>query len=267
MNEEQKQNELAEQSQQPAQAGGLVEKPAYLQDEDIKVDNSDLQMFAKPPRIKIIQALTGPPFKPPFKEGDVIIAPKGVKVADDEQAFDFTVIHFFPSWSCLNPIQMRGTLPTIRDFSFDPASEVAQKARQFVKERCPENTEYMLKYSESLNFIICIDGVPEFEEVPVHMFFTRGEYGTGQKLIGEMQLRKAPRYACRFRACSGVHKNANANNWIGLDIFNAQKPWIEDVEKFKRYEKLHEELKKMIDSRTLELDLSDPGNEAETDEF
>lgn len=238
-------------------------KPSYLANLETPVDNSDLNMFSRPPRIKIVQAMSQPPIKPPFKDGDIIVTPQNVKIGDMETPFTFVPIHFFPTWICLNPLQMKGTLPSIREFSMDPESELAKKCKDFkLKEKCPENPEYVLKYSETLNFMIVIEDIPELADMPIHLFFSRGEYMTGQKFIGDIQLRKAPRYACRFRAASNMHTNKQSNRWHGLDIFNDSKPWVEEADFFK-YKALHEEFKKLVDTRTVELDLADPENAAE----
>lgn len=227
-------------------------KPSYLANVETQVDNSDLAQFSKPPRIKIVQALTGPPIKPPHKEGDIIVLPQNEKIADGETAFTFVPICFFPSWICLNPLQMKGQLKAIREYSLDPQSEVAQKCKKFTKEKCPENPEYLLKYSETLNFLICIEDNAMYCDIPFHIFFSRGEYATGQKLIGNIQARKAPRFACRFRAATSLH-SGKQGTWQGLDIMNDPQPWVAE-ENYLKYQKLYEELKKLIDSRVLELD-------------
>ena len=234
----------------------IASKPSYLANADVQVDNSDINLFTRPPRIKIVQAQTGPPIKPPYKDGDVVLVPQGIKIADSETPFTFVVIHFFPTWLCLNPIQMKGMLPSIREYSADPTSELAKKCKAFAKERCPEKPELMLKFSETLNMMIVIEDNAELADMPIHMFFARGEYNTGQKLLGDILLRKAPRYACRFRAVSAEHVNNQGQRWHGLSIFNDTQPWVAEDHFFK-YQKLYNELKKLVDTRTVELDLTD----------
>lgn len=244
-------------------SGELIEKkPSYLSETSVEVDNSDINAYVKPSRIKLIQAMTGSPLKPPFSEGDAVVIPQGIKIGDRETEFTFVPIHFFPTWICLNPLQMRGTLPTIREFTFDPESETAKIAKSFAKVKCPENPEHYLKYSETLNFMVVLPDVPELEAMPpIHIFFSRGEYGTGQRLLGDIQLRKAPRYACRFRAVTNTHTNKQGQSWVGLEFRNDPQPWV-DEENFHRYEEMYKELKKLIDARTMELDMSDASEPA-----
>lgn len=245
--------------------GELINRPAFLSDPSVQVDNSDLNQYSKPPRIKVVQALSRPPVKPPFKEGDVVVVPQLVKIGDNEEPFTFVVVHFFPSWVCLNPIQMQGTLRSIREFSMDPQSDVAKNAKSFAKIKCPENPEFYLKYNETLNFFVILEGHPDLDDMPVHLFFSRGGYQVGQQLIGELQLRKAPRYACRFRACSASLTNKQGQAWQALKFFNDPQPWVDEAH-FRKYEKLHKDLDDLIRARAVDLDLNDVGSEELPDE-
>lgn len=233
-----------------------VDRPSYLINVPLEnIDNSDLNLYAKPPRIKVVQGLTKPPIKPPFAEGDIVVIPQLTKIGDRNTPFTFVPIHFFPSWICMNPIKMMGTLKAIREFSADPNSELAKKCKSFAKEKCPENKDLLLTFAETLNFMVVLEGDPEWEDVPIHLFFSRGEYPTGQKLIALMQQRKAPRYACRFQAITGTHQS-KGNEWPGLDLRNDPQPWVAE-NKFRQYELMYNELKKLVDNKTLELDLED----------
>src|SRR5574343_367169 len=109
----------------------------------------------------------------------------------------------------------------------------------------------MLKYMETLNCLICIEDNPEFSDIPFHIFFASGEYQTGQKLIGHIQARKAPRFACRFRAATSLH-TGKKGSWQGLDIMNDPQPWVAE-ENYRKYEKFYEELKRRIDDRSIEI--------------
>jgi hypothetical protein len=240
-------------------SGELIEnKPAYLTDPSIEYDNADLKRHMRPPRIKIIQSQSKPPFKPPFKTGDVIVIPQMIKIADHEEAFTFVPIHFFPSYVCINPYELAGQVPTIRDFSMDPKSPLARKCETFAKEKYPD-TDYLLQFRKTLNFMIVVENQPEIEGL-VHMFFSSGSFIRGQDFMGFIEKRKAPRYACRFRAVTDEH-SGKKGVWESLVIMNAPEPWVEQ-EKFFEYKTLYEEIKELVDSRTFELDLSDVESES-----
>lgn len=233
---------------------GLIERPSYLVPGNDDFDWSELKKVVKPPRLKIIQSQSGAPFVPPFAEGDILVIPQMTKVGDRETPFTFTPLYFFRCWTCMNPIQLKSQLTALREISFDENSEVARKAKNFVEEPCPEGPKYTLRYQEVLNFLVMIDN-PAVNGLPVTLMFQRGEYKTGQTLASLIQSRKAPPYACRFRAVSSEH-NGKGFDWIGLDIDNDPMPFVDEAT-FNSYKVLSKELDTIVKSRQLELDLND----------
>lgn len=238
--------------------GELIERPNFIPSADSEAtqeDNALMNQYCQPPRIKIIQAMSQAPFKPPFKEKDVIVVPQMIKVAGEGEPFTFTPIYFFPTWACWNPIKMRAQLPAVREFTFDSKDPIAQKARKFVYEPCPENPEYKLRYCEHLNFYYVIHGVPDLKNIPlIHSFF-RGEYKTGQALIGLIQTRNAPKYSCRLQGIPTDHIGKEGT-WAGLDIVNDSQLWVTE-EEFNRYRKLAESIKALVDTRSVEINYDD----------
>lgn len=234
-------------------AGGAGNKPPFLAGKDY--DLGEMSQYSQPPRLKIIQALTSAPFKPPFMDADAIVIPQMMKVGDRTTEFSFTPIYFFPSFICWNPAQLKNQLVAVREQSLDPNSTTAQKARAFVKEKCPENQEFYLKYAQMLNFLCIIHDKPEIAELPVLFFFNRGEFKTGQTLIGLIQARQAPPHACRFRAIVASHKG-KIGDWYGLDLRNDTNPWVAE-EEFNRYQVHHDRSKEIVQSRKIILDLND----------
>lgn len=236
-------------------------RPSYLS--TATPYKSTMTDYAQPARLKIIQALTSAPFKPPFKDGDIIVNPYLTKVGDLETPFSFTPLVFFANFACLNPARMRQQLTMIRKYSdsndimlsFDPNGEIAKNARAFKSFPCPENPKEECKYVTILNFVIVIhhDDVPP---VPIAISFMKGEYRTGQTLIGLHQTRKdAPLCACRFRATSAIH-SSKGNNWYGLNISNDYEPWVPEAQ-FKIFEEQSGKLQKLIDERAIQIDFDD----------
>lgn len=231
--------------------------PAFIQQQENVVDYSRQEMnkVSRPPRIKIIQEMTGEPFKPPFINGDIIVTPQLIKIGSKEESFTFTPIYFFNTYICWNPIQMRNMLPAVREFSFNANSEVAKKASKFVQEACPENTQFPLKYSKILNFIAYLHDMPNVS-VPVILHFSRGEYKFGEKFIGNLQARpKSPIYASRWRAGSETHKGPKGQ-WYGMRIELDPQPWVTN-EEYNVFAKMQEEYHELHSSQTLEVDMAD----------
>lgn len=232
--------------------GGLIERPSFLSNVP-PPDYSEVAEYSRPPRLKIIQAQTSSPFKPPFAEGDAIIIPQMKKIADTQTPFAFTPIKFVPIFVCWNPIQMKETLPAVREIEFDSKSELARKCKNFFKEKCPENKKLDLKYRTMLSFISILHDV-DFD-IPVTITFQSGEYKTGEKLIGLYQARKAYMYACRFRAVVGNHSGGGFN-WKGLDLMEDPQPWVTE-DQYNKYAELEKELTEIVNTRQLHVDLND----------
>ena len=231
----------------------IVNKPGFLSTNSAK-GMDKIGQYAKPPRIKIVQALTGPPIKPTYKEGDIIVNPQLIKLGDTEHPFSFTPIYMFVSWSCMNPIQMKGQLSAFRGdgMVFDPNHDIAKKAKRFIQEPCPENPKFNIRYNELLNFFIMVHDVEEVKDMPILMFFVRGEYKTGQFLIGLLQSRgQCDIFAGRYRAFSEPH-TGTLGTWQGLKIMNDLQPWV-DEEQYRKYNKLYDDLEKLVQARQVNM--------------
>lgn len=243
-----------------------IERPAYLANVPA-YDLSQMNQYARPPRLTVVQALSGPPLKPPFREGDIIVTPQMIKVGDEQTPFSFTPIIFFVDFLCMNPVQMRGQLPFIRERSFDPNSTVAKKARAFVKEPCPENKEHQIKYVQNLNFV-CIIHSEDISEMPIAMSFNRGTFKVGQSMIGLIQDRRgAPPYVIRLRGITRIIPGKPPTSFPGLDIKNDPSPWVEESQ-VERFKLLHDNLQQLVSTGQMDIDLNgddlpsdDPANE------
>lgn len=246
--------------------------PAFLQNETY--DFSEMAKYSKPTRLKIIQAMSQAPFKPPFVDGDIVAIPQMIKIGGLEQPFTFTPIYFFSAFACLNPYQMKATLPYLREDSqggrmvtYDESSEIAKKARALRKEPCPENNKFEIRYVQMLNFLCVVHDIPNIKDTPINFLFQVGEFKTGQVLLTLCQSRRTPPYANRFRAISAKHKSQN-NEYFGLDFENDPSPFVSETQ-YHAYKKLHDELKSVVDSRQIDIDINDsdvPGM-PETDKF
>jgi hypothetical protein len=236
----------------------MIERPSFLPAVDsdaVQKDNALMNQYCKPPRIKIIQKMSSAPFKPPFTDKDVIVTPQMIKIADEANPFSFTPLFYFPDWACWNPYKMKATLPAIRESSFDPTSSIAIKARKFVKEPCPENPEFQIRYCQHHNFYCAIHGIDELTDIPVLFSFIRGEYKTGDNLIGQIQTRQAPKFACRFLAVPADHEGSG-EDWYGTDIIDDDVRWVTEHQ-YAKYEKLAAQLQVLYDSNQVIIDRDD----------
>ena len=140
---------------------GLPAVPEYLRvDHDDTIDQ--LKEYVRPPRIKVVQALSDTELVDDFGVGSVVLLPQGLCVMEmkfDEKARPkpdqvepmlFTPLFFFAEFVCWNPRDLKGSVNAIRDRSFDPNSDVAMRARD-PRARVapyPEDSNYEIQYAE-----------------------------------------------------------------------------------------------------------------------
>ena len=70
---------------------------------DIDFGTGEILKVVRPPMIKIVQTMTGPPVKPPYTDGDIVVLPMLIKIGggqseDTQEPIEFTPIFFFRSW-------------------------------------------------------------------------------------------------------------------------------------------------------------------------
>jgi hypothetical protein len=240
----------------------LMKKPDFLKDQEpLGVDN--LKEFIRPPRIKIIQPQTKAPLSEMFDKGDVILLPQSQvispvmkkdngKPSDQGEPFWFIPLFFFPEWCVWNPIQMKGTLPAIRERTFDVQSKIAHRARvkELWYEKCPENPEYNIRYCEHLNFIIMFTG--KDTHLPLRgttavLSYSRGGWRAGSTLLSLIQTRDASIFDCVFEGRANLASNEKGE-WYIINATNPSRdsgvdPWVRDKDIHKKLMDMHIELK------------------------
>ena len=186
--------------------------------------------YEDPLYAKIVQELSGPPYKPPFKNGDYIATPDNSPIVlmdgnEVSEVFHFVPIFYYPEYVLRNPSIDIPHLPFVRDKTFDPNSEIAQRAMSREEEKnsfpCPEGEEFKCVYMVHQNYVlILLDHNQSIGELPIVHSFSGGEAKTGNAFRRLLKARKAPIYATRFQACISLHSSKKLANkkWYGLDI-------------------------------------------------
>ena len=222
----------------------LTVLPQFMvQDEYLGLD--ELEKFITPPRLKLVQPQSSDMLKSVFNEGDTVMVPQLVLVADmllDEKGkstkkgrpFHFCPIFFFPEWIIINPFEMKGTLNFVRERSTDVHSQIAIKARsRDSKARyvpCPENPSLSLRYVEVLNYVALLVGEGITAGSAVIMSFSKSEHRTGETLNHLVKMRKAPIFGGVYEARAAYRTN-DKGNWYGWDVCNPSEdsgisPWV-----------------------------------------
>ena len=250
---------------------------------DLEMGVSELKKFIIPPRLKVVQPLSGEQYTEKFNSGDVVLAPQLVLVAPiimdsvtkrptkSGQPFNFVPVFFFPEYLAWNPLESKGTLPAVRERSLDPQSDIARKARnpQTREEPCPEVAKAVIRYQEHLNFIMMLMGTGDTAGIPVVMSFSRGEHRSGTNLASLIAMRRAPIFGCVFEATSRLRTNSKGA-WYGLDITNPSvssgiNPVITDETRYTLLKNLHLEMKTAHANNLIVVDHDDNEIDAEND--
>lgn len=237
----------------------LIERPQYIQDMG-DADLGALQKYMQPPAIKIIQKSSGQQFKERFKDGDIIVIPQMIKIGDAQTEFTFVPIIGFPTFAGFNPYPMK---PFVREMSFDETSDVAKKARAFLKVPCPEQTGKEIVYNQVLNFLGRIEG--DFDlpaNLPVAFFCRSTAFKAGQILLGLIADRKAKSFVSRFAISSKFNPGGGKGEYYEPVIRNDPQPWVTE-EQAKKYQEWNKELAKMVESRTIKLDMEQDAGESD----
>lgn len=259
--------------------GAPADLPAFMQGVDAGVE--DLGQFIKPPRLKIVQKQSGEAFSD-FDTGDLIIVPQRqlvVPVIKNEKGkstevgepFFFVPLFFFPEWCLWNPIEMKGTLPPIRERTTDPKSPMVAKARnpKLWHVPCPEKPDGKpCRYVEHLNFIVVLVGKPEFSGMPMIMSFSKGEHQSGSSFAALVKMRRAPMFGCQFMANTRFRDNAKGD-WYGFDVTNPPgdsgvTPFIQEEDVFKQLQKMNADLKEAHAKSMIVVDYDDETEAVDT---
>lgn len=224
------------------------------------------------PRVKVIQPLARPPYKPPFNDRDVILSPLMQLLAEGpevgETLFHFVPLFFYPEWITWNP-RGAGGLRAIRDRTLDPRHPIAAKSRspETRKEKCLEapmkdGQHQMMRHLEHLNYVFTIVGDHELAGFPMTMSFASGEHQAGSRFSTLISMRRSKFiYGLQFAAKLGQRTN-DQGTWWGIDVDNPAvnsgvSPFVQDRNAFEGYAKGYAEMKEAYDQKRLSVNLED----------
>lgn len=232
--------------------------PAFMQNEEV-MGTDDLGQFVRPPRLKIVQAMSKEPFDQ-WAKGTVVVVPQMVVFADADVAtkkgtpFKFVPIFFYPEWVQTNPLSKS---PFIRERSLDPTSDLARKAknRETWVETHPEDPSLVVTNREHLNFVVMPYDHP-MEGTLCVLTFARANFRDGTNLAAMIKMRKASIFGQVFEANTKERSN-DKGQWYGLDLnISAETPFV-TAEEYEVFKALHLELKEAHNTGILQVDYED----------
>lgn len=261
-------------SDAPTDETSLV--PSFMQEdrELVKSSTEELGQFIYPPRVKIIQSNASEAYSQ-FTPGSVILAPQGVVIAELEEPFYFVPLLFYPEWITINPYELKGTLPMIRERSFDPRSTIARKARnpETRREKFPDTGNHEAKHTEFLTFICLIVNDERVTGMPVVLSFSSGSHRDGAQLSSLITMRRAPLFGCVFQGVVPAEKRKHAKGNPSYVIIpsnpdesneNAPAPFVQDRDTYEQLKALHLKLKASQSSILAQYDDDDLDVEGST---
>ncbi|PHR92027.1 MAG: hypothetical protein COA69_09685, partial [Robiginitomaculum sp.] len=202
-------------------------------------------------------------------------------IAEKESPFEFVPLAFYAEFGKWSDRRDKDS-DMIVERSYDPLSEVAKKSMdpdQRVEvyaghEGKPERDQWKYRYVHSLNFPGFIYGDHPLSGTQVTLTFSKGEFGTGQRLINAIQLRrmpvdgvskKVPLWAQVWEFTSTLRQKED-RKWYGLDFQAGENPMIL-VDQIEQFRDNHLALLELIKAKSLTTDQSedDEGSSAATD--
>lgn len=248
--------------------------PDFMRGEGLPDTLGEVMQYTILPRVKVVQALSKEPYRPRFREGDVVASPLMVPIVTSDGdprvgqvLFHFIPILFYPEWITWNP--RNSGMRAVRARSFDYRSDIAIKARnpETRKENCPdaplkEGKPQVMKHLEHLNFVFMIVGDHELAEFPLTMTFASGEHQAGSRFNTLITMRGTKQiYGCQFAAKLGRRKN-NDGEWLGLDIDNPEPdsgvtPFVQDRARFESLGKIWKEYNDIYAAKRLRVNMDD----------
>ena len=216
---------------------------------------AELKDYRVVPRVKVVQALSRPLIDAGFAEGDIVLMPAKLEIGP---VFDIVPLFFFPEFITWKDRKDKNPeTPMIIGRSFDRGSVIAAKAAK-PETRTEEYGQGMkMRHCEHLNFICIVYGEHDLKGTAITLSFSRGEYRSGREFINKIMMRKQdgveiPLWGQVWR-CEAAQHSTDQHSWAGLDIVNADVPFIQDNE-VGGFKQLHEEFKKLHSAALIQVD-------------
>jgi hypothetical protein len=282
-----KEQEAAEQLPAKTTGGGLSvqqSRPDYLAGQ--KIEGMELiSQYVKHPRIKVIHAMAKEPYNK-FVEGTVILTPTLQVIAEillgdngkpkeQGQPFYVTPVFMFPEWNCWNPLETKGTLPSIVERSQDPHSALAARCsnRDLWFEPCVDadgqpvmnpkkKTEQLMRRNvEHLNYVVSLYAPgTDFDGLVAQISYAKIHHKVGVDFGNKINMRRANPFACVFEGRATFAKNEQGS-WYSPVFDNPAEdsgvsPWA-TKDKFEELRELHRMLKEAHKNKLLQASVDD----------
>lgn len=209
--------------QPPTEGGMIVDKPTWLTAaDDAAANDTSFRDNAGSPVIKIVQGNASPEIAKKFTQGQVIISPLDILVAERDSLFEFAPLTAFKAYNGWYPRQRPAGCPPFKEVSLDPKSQCAAKARAFystVDQDPGPGTGLEVKYRETMCFVVYPLNIPDVD-MPCVMMFGSTNFKNGQNLAGYIESQRkrgVPPYAQIWYGKTEM-KSGNGNTWYVMPV-------------------------------------------------
>jgi hypothetical protein len=245
--------------------------PAHLQKfQETDTSLEVMKEYRVLPRFKTIQGTAGQDLQAKFPQGTMILRPGDVLAAEVNDPLQIVTVNFFAEFCKWSDLRDK-TSPSILERSWDPASEIARRARsaalrtQIYEGEENKQKPQKFRFVEHLNFV-CIIAEPghALYGEPVILDFSKGEFGTGKSFINTIALRKLPLWAQRWHIHTSFRDEGD-KKWWGIDyaVPIGEEGWISEADT-EFFQNAHREFQDMINKRRLLVDRSDKEDAEDT---
>lgn len=244
--------------------------PEHMRGDGV-MGNEELVKFVQPPRLLIVQALSGPPLDK-HEPGTLLLMPSERVIlpfvkgsTGSEKPMLFVPIFFFNEYVIANPREIHASHGRARERTFDANSEIARRAMsrdKAVREcPCPEKLDKQCKYMVRMNYLWWILSGEDEEPVSSACLVTlkSTEANAARSLNSLIQARRAPLFGCVFAASVAARSNQQGK-WHGYEFNNppvGTPSFVEDAGMYEHFKQAHLDAKQAFEQQLFDLDSDD----------
>lgn len=246
--------------------------------EDGNMGTEQLAKFVQPPRLLVVQALSGAPLNK-YESGTVLLLPeervvlgysKGQTASNGH--FLFTPLFFFNEYVVANPRSIAKSHGSVRERTFDDNSDIARRAMsrdKSVREfPCPEALDKMCKYMVRMNYLLWL--YANEGEAPYNapcLLTLKSTGSTAARVLNSMiQARRTAVFGNIFAASTAARSN-NEGAWHGFEFSNppvGSPSFVEDKSTYDMFKQAHLDAKSAFEQQLFNTDDIDDETEAST---
>ena len=216
---------------------GTPQVPAYLKKGTEPVGVEDKGESRVTPRLKIVQKMAGEELVEAFGVGAVVLGDEQVEVCKPGESFVAVPLYQFPCWEVWKDVNDKASDNPVERVSFDPSSEIAQRAKARYSEQYGNG--FTRSWIESLNFILHIE-TGDAAGSQALASWSKASSKFGRRLKGYLQRTGVDLFANRINFHAEKTHNAKGN-WFVLSGKSAKPSFVSEAD-YEKYREMYDAL-------------------------